>query len=97
MGSLPLPVTVAERNIVKPTYRLPKCGLRGYPGHRFELAQGPDAHGEHVRFSWHLFGEAIQPVATGIDFGTLAPDGRLRAITGFLEQPTPRGPRTRSA
>jgi hypothetical protein len=44
-----------------------------------------------------LFGEAIQPVATGIDFGTLAPDGRLRAITGFLEQPTPRGPRTRSA
>src|SRR5919197_609047 len=30
MGSLPKPVTVAERNIVKPTYRLPKYGLRGF-------------------------------------------------------------------
>jgi hypothetical protein len=58
-----------------------------YPGYHFELAEGPDAHGENVRFSWHLVGEATGPVATGIDFGTLGPDGRLRSVTGFLEQP----------
>jgi hypothetical protein len=58
-----------------------------YPGYRFELADGPDAYGENVRFSWHLIGEANAPVATGHDFGALAPDGRLRSVTGFLEQP----------
>ena len=26
-----------------------------------------------------------EPVAGGVDFGTLADDGRLRAVTGFLE------------
>jgi hypothetical protein len=27
------------------------------------------------------------PVAIGYDFGTLAEDGRLRSVTGFLEAP----------
>jgi len=27
-----------------------------------------------------------QPVAVGIDFATTADDGRLRSVTGFLEQ-----------
>ena len=57
-----------------------------YPGYRFELAQGPDAHNDRVRFTWHLHGpDGNGPVAVGIDFGTLAGDGRLRSITGFLE------------
>jgi len=56
-----------------------------YPGHRFTLAAGPDAHHDAVRFAWHLVPEGGDPVALGIDFGTLAPDGRLRAVTGFLE------------
>jgi hypothetical protein len=57
-----------------------------YPGYRFELADGPDAHNDRVRFTWHLHGpDGNGPVATGIDFGTLAADGRLRTITGFLE------------
>src|SRR3954451_24928754 len=30
IGSLPNPVSVAERNIVKPTYRFPKWGLLGF-------------------------------------------------------------------
>ena len=55
-----------------------------YPGHRFELADGPDAHHDRVRFSWHLVGDA-GPIATGFDFGTLTEDGRLRDVTGFLE------------
>src|SRR3712207_5701790 len=57
---------------------------RQYPGYRFELAAAPDAHHDRVRFSWHLVGDD-GPVATGFDFGTLAEDGRLRAVTGFLE------------
>ena len=55
-----------------------------YPGHRFELAAGPDAHNDRVRFSWHLVG-ADGPIALGIDFATVADDGRLRDVTGFLE------------
>ena len=59
-----------------------------FPGHRFELAGAPDAHHDRVRFTWQLFGEDGQvPVATGIDFATVADDGRLKDVTGFLEQP----------
>lgn len=62
---------------------------QAYPGHRFELADGPDAHHDRVRFTWHLRGpDGNGPVAVGVDFGTLAGDGRLRAVTGFLEQPS---------
>ena len=55
-----------------------------FPGHRFELAFGPDAHNDRVRFAWRLVG-ADGPVAAGVDFATVADDGRLRAVTGFLE------------
>src|SRR5258705_6524168 len=58
-----------------------------YAEYRFELAQGPDAHNDRVRFSWHLIGNGGDPVATGYDFGVLAEDGRLRSVTGFLETP----------
>jgi hypothetical protein len=61
---------------------------QAYPGHRFKLVSGPDAHHDRVRFTWQLFGEDGQvPVATGIDFATVADDGRLKDVTGFLEQP----------
>ena len=59
------------------------------PGdYRFELAAGPDAHNDRVRFTWQLVhnGDGV-PVATGYDFGTLAQDGRLQSVTGFLETP----------
>ena len=57
-----------------------------YADYRFELAAGPDAHHDRVRFSWHLVGNGGGvPVATGYDFATLADDGRLRSVTGFLE------------
>jgi hypothetical protein len=56
-----------------------------YAGHRFELAAGPDAHHDSVRFSWHLKDGAGGHVATGVDFATLDGDGRLQAVTGFLE------------
>ena len=57
-----------------------------FPGARFELAGAPDHHHDRVRFTWHLNqADGGARIATGIDFGTLAEDGRLRAITGFLE------------
>jgi SnoaL-like domain len=58
-----------------------------FPGHRFELIDGPDAHHDRVRFTWHLKPAAGgDTVADGIDFGVVAEDGRLRSVTGFLEQ-----------
>lgn len=57
-----------------------------YPGHRFELSAGPDAFADRVRFSWRMVPEdGDRVVAAGVDFATLAPDGRLRSVTGFLE------------
>jgi SnoaL-like domain len=59
-----------------------------FPGHRFELLFGPDAHNDRLRFSWRLYGpEGEQPVAGGVDFATVAEDGRLSSVTGFLEAP----------
>jgi hypothetical protein len=56
-----------------------------FPGHQFTLLAGPDAHHEFVRFSWSLGVNGGEPVARGTDFATVAGDGRLAAITGFLE------------
>ncbi len=49
-----------------------------FPGHRFELSFGPDAHNDRVRFAWRLLGASGEPVAAGVDFGTLSDDGRLQ-------------------
>jgi hypothetical protein len=55
-----------------------------FPGHHFELAFGPDTHNDVVRFAWRLVGSG-GAVATGMDFGRVAADGRLTEIVGFLE------------
>ena len=56
-----------------------------FPGHRFVLAAGPDAHHDRMRFTWQLVAEDGGAIATGVDFATVADDGRLRTVTGFLE------------
>ena len=57
-----------------------------FPGHRFRLSFGPDMHNDRVRFAWELVnGDGSAPVAVGVDFATVADDGRLREVTGFLE------------
>lgn len=57
-----------------------------FPGARFELLAGPDHHHDRVRFAWRMLGgEGAGEVARGVDFATLAGDGRLRSVTGFLE------------
>jgi len=61
-------------------------GVQGaYPGHRFKLVSGPDAHHDRVRFTWQLFPEGADPILTGYDYATVAEDGRLRDVTGFAE------------
>ena len=56
-----------------------------FPGYRFVLASGPETHHDRVRFTWQLVGEGGDAVATGMDVAVVADDGRLRAVTGFLE------------
>jgi SnoaL-like domain len=56
-----------------------------FPGHRFALVAGPEAHHDRVRFTWSLAANGGAPVAIGVDFVNLAGDGRMRSITGFLE------------
>ncbi len=60
-----------------------------FPGCRFRLIGAVDAHHDRARWGWELaVSDGSPPVATGIDFAVLAPDGRLRTVTGFFVQPT---------
>lgn len=56
-----------------------------FPGHRFALTGSADGHGDRLRFSWALAAAGAEPIARGTDFGSIAGDGRLTAITGFLD------------
>jgi hypothetical protein len=56
-----------------------------FPGHRFTLLAGPEAHHDRVRFTWSLAADGGAPMAIGVDFVSLADDGRMRSITGYLE------------
>jgi hypothetical protein len=58
-----------------------------FPGHRFVLASAIDAHHNWAMWQWELVAAGAAcgaPVAAGVDFATLAPDGRLREVIGFL-------------
>ena len=57
-----------------------------FAGHRFLLAGAPDAHHDVLRFSWTLHGADGAQVARGTDIATIAGDGRLASVTGFLDQ-----------
>ena len=57
-----------------------------FPGHSFALSGKPDGHNDRLRFSWTLGAAGAAPIAHGTDFGAVAADGRLKAITGFLDQ-----------
>jgi SnoaL-like domain len=56
-----------------------------FPDHRFALVEGPDTHHDRLRFSWSLSPNGGDPIAIGIDFATVALDGRMREVTGFLK------------
>jgi len=60
-----------------------------FPGHRFRPTGNVDAHNNRARWGWELVGpNGGSTVVSGVDFAVLAPDGRLREVTGFFEQPT---------
>lgn len=56
-----------------------------FPGHEFTLANGPDTHNNHIRFSWTLAPVGEEAVAGGTDFARLGDDGRIQSLTGFLD------------
>jgi hypothetical protein len=59
-----------------------------YPGHRFRLTDPVDAHHDRARWGWEFVGpDGGTPIAAGVDFAMLAPDGRLRQVTGFFAAP----------
>lgn len=59
-----------------------------HPGVELILAGAPDHHGEHVRFTWHLRPAGTDMVAMiGHDFASVADDGRLKDVVGFVEAP----------
>ncbi|MET3667072.1 nuclear transport factor 2 family protein [Caulobacter sp. 1776] len=56
-----------------------------FPGLRFALTGRPDGYGDKVRFSWILGPEGGEGLVEGTDFGVVE-NGRLRAVTGFLDK-----------
>jgi hypothetical protein len=57
-----------------------------FPDFRFTLIGEPNGFGEHVRFSWGLGPDGTDSPIKGTDFAVLSKDGRIRSITGFLDQ-----------
>ena len=57
-----------------------------FPGHRFTLAGGVDAHHDIARFQWHLSAPgAAEPLVVGFDVAELH-EGRIRRVHGFLDK-----------
>lgn len=56
-----------------------------FPGYRFSRRGVADGHGGHLRFAWDLAADGEEPLAGGTDFATLAADGRLAEVVGFLD------------
>lgn len=55
-----------------------------FPGVRFAFESGIDQHHEFIRFQWRMVRPNGDTLVDGLDVGELAPDGRLRRITGFF-------------
>src|SRR6202140_317568 len=56
-----------------------------FPDFRFKLLGQPNGFGDHVRFSWGLGPDGVDSPIKGTDFAVLS-DGRIKSITGFLDQ-----------
>lgn len=55
-----------------------------FPGCTFRRSSGVDSHHDHLRFTWELVAPDGTVALKGLDVGEVAPDGRLRRITGFF-------------
>jgi hypothetical protein len=56
------------------------------PGMRFSPGDLVDAHHDVVRFRWHLGPDAAPDAVVGFDVATVAEDGRMTSIVGFLDR-----------
>ncbi len=57
------------------------------PGERIVITGGVDCHHGKLRFTWKMVTAAGATAVEGMDFGTLADDGRLASIVGFFGPP----------
>ena len=57
-----------------------------FPDFRFSLIGEPSGFGDRIRFSWGLGPEGVDSPIKGTDFAVLSGDGRIKSITGFLDQ-----------
>ena len=57
-----------------------------FPGFVLKRTSKVDAHNGAVRFTWSLGPAAGPSVVEGVDFCTLAPNGRLASVVGFIDK-----------
>lgn len=57
-----------------------------FPDFRFRRTSAVDAHNGRLRFGWELGPEGAEAPVAGLDVGVVGGDGRLSAITGFLDR-----------
>ena len=57
-----------------------------FPGFVLRRTSKVDSHNGQLRFSWSLGPEAGPAVVEGVDFCTLAADGRLEQVVGFIDK-----------
>jgi hypothetical protein len=55
-----------------------------FPGSTIENTSGVDTYGSVIRFAWVMRNDKGEVAIEGMDFGELAPDGRLQSISGFF-------------
>ena len=55
-----------------------------FVGHSVVRTSAIDQHHDQIRFEWELRAPDGTIVIAGVDYGELAPDGRLQSITGFF-------------
>jgi len=53
------------------------------PGHTIDLTSGVDTYDGVFRFAW-VMRNGNEVTLEGVDFGELAPDGRIQRIVGFF-------------
>ena len=57
------------------------------PGGRVEIVSGASRHHDRIHFLWRFVLPTGAVAIDGVDFGRLAPDGRIEEITGFFGPP----------
>ncbi|RDK00372.1 nuclear transport factor 2 family protein [Paraburkholderia lacunae] len=57
-----------------------------FPNHTFRRTTEVDGFANRLRFSWELSTPEGTAIVKGSDFGMVDANGRLQAVTGFLDQ-----------